>query len=185
MTEALTTEEALSAGLRSANTENTRAIIQNPELFAFLLTNFNNTLKLASGKPSDIAIGFTAKALSTTKLVGKSKSSQGVVVGTTAAQILLATASLVSVAGKTPTTAVMAIGAVFAKKTALAMGLAGKDDKRAKCIAALADVAASGLTTAVVASTAATGIGAVLLAGSIAQLILSGYQAHQACVAPK
>jgi hypothetical protein len=27
----------------------------------------------------------------------------------------------------------------------------------------------------------ATGIGAVVLAGSIAQLILSGYQAHQAC----
>jgi len=183
MTKELTTAVALTAGLKSANTENTRAAINNPELFAFLLSNFNNTLKLTSGKPTDIAVGLASKALATSKLAGKSQGSTNVVIGTTAAQIILTTASLVSVAGKTPTVAVMAIGAAFAKKTALALGLAGKDDKRAKCIAALTDLAASGLTTTVVASTAATGIGAVLLAGSIAQLILSGYQAHQACIA--
>lgn len=181
----ITTKTALAKGLQAAGTENTRAVIQNPELFAFLLSNFNNTLKLASGKPADMVLGLTNKALATTKIAGKAANSSGVVVGITAAQILMTTASLVSVAGKSPTAAVVAVGAAFAKKTSLALGLAGKDDKRAKCLAALTDLAASGLTTALVAPTAATGIGAVLLAGSIAQLILSGYQAHQACTAAR
>lgn len=46
---------------------------------------------------------------------------------------------------------------------------------------ALTDLVASGLTTGLLASTAARGIGAVFLAGSIAQLIVSGYQVLQAC----
>ena len=179
----VTSKDALSAGLKAANTENTRAVIRNPDLFAFLLSNFNNTLKLASGKPADVAIGLTSKALATGKFVGKAENASAVVIGITAAQILVTTASLVSVAGKSPTSAVVAIGAAFAKKTSLAFSLAGGDDKRAKCIAALTDLAASGLTTALLAPAAGTGIGAVFLAGSIAQLILSGYQAQQACTA--
>jgi hypothetical protein len=181
----LTTEAALEAGLKSANTGSTRAVIQNPKLFAFVLGTFDNTLKLASGKPSDVSIGLTSKALATTKIAGKAGGSAGIVVGATAAQILVTTAGLISLAGKSPTTTVVAIGAAFAKKTSLALGLAGKDDKQAKCLAALTDLAASGLTTALVAPTAGTGIGAMLLAGSIAQLILSGYQVHQACIAPR
>lgn len=179
----LTTQDALSAGLKAADTENTRAALKNPELFAYILANFNNTVKMASGKPSDIVVGFASKALSTTKLAGKTSGASGVVIGTTAAQILLTTASLVSVAGKSPTSAVIAVGAAFAKKTSLALGLAGGNAKQAKCLAALTDLAASGLTTAAIATTTITGVGAVLLAGSIAQLIVSGYQVHQACVA--
>jgi hypothetical protein len=72
------------------------------------------------------------------------------------------------------------IGATFAKKTALTFSLAGGDDKKAKCIAALADLAASGLTTGALV---ATGVGTVFIAGSIAQLILSGYQSYEACYA--
>ncbi|MEX8496338.1 hypothetical protein [Leptothrix ochracea] len=185
MSQQLTPQELLAVGLKSANTESTKAILSNPDLFSFLLTNFNNTIKIASGKPADIAIGVTNKVLATGKLAGKASESSGIVVGITAAQIIVTTASLVSIAGKTPASAVVAIGAAFAKKTSLALGLAGKDDKQAKCLAALTDLAASGLTTGLVASTTATGIGAVLLAGSIAQLILSGYQVHQACIAPK
>lgn len=182
---AQTTDAILMEGLQHANTAATRDVIKNPELFAFLVGNFNNTLKLVSGKPADMAIGLSSKALSTTKLAGKASAASGVVVGVTAAQILLTTASLVSVVGKTPAGAMISIGAVFAKKTSLALGLAGGDDKRAKCLAALTDLAASGLTTAAFASTTMTGVGAVLLAGSMAQLIVSGYQAHQACIAPR
>ncbi|WP_156955226.1 hypothetical protein [Polaromonas glacialis] len=185
MTEAVTTKHILQQGLKANSTANTKAVLNNADLFAFLLTNFNNTLKLVSGNSTDVVLGLTNKALSTTKLMGKSSSSQNVVVGVTAAQIILTTASLVSVAGKGPASAVVAVGAAFVKKTSLALGLAGKDDKQAKCLAALTDLAASGLTVALVAPTAVTGIGAVLLAGGIAQLILSGYNAHQACIAPK
>ncbi len=178
-----TTSEVLEKGLRKANTENTQAILKDADLFAFLVSNFNSTLKLASGKPADIAIGLSSKALSTSKLAGKASQANGVVIGATAAQIIVTSAGLVSVAGKGPTAAVVAIGAAFAKKTSLALSLAGGDDKKAKCLAALTDLAASGLTTGLLASTAATGIGAVLLAGSIAQLIVSGYQVQQACTA--
>lgn len=184
MTESASSEEILAAGLRAANTENAKAVLKNPDLFAFLLSNFNNTIKLASGKPADIVIGLTNKSLATGKLVGKSSGSNNVLVGVTAAQILITSAGLISVAGKGPTGAMVAIGAAFAKKTSLALGLAGSDDKKAKCLAAAADVAASLLTTAAVAPAAVTGIGVVILAGSVAQLMLSAYNAHQACIAP-
>lgn len=184
MTEEASTQEILTAGLRSANTENTKAVLKNPDLFAFLLANFNNTVKLASGKPADMVIGLTNKTLATGKLVGKSSGNNNVLVGVTVAQILVTSAGLISVAGKGPTGALVVIGAAFAKKTSLALGLAGSDDKKAKCMAAAADVAASLLTTAAVAPAAVTGIGIVILAGSVAQLMLSGYNAHQACTAP-
>jgi len=181
----LTTDVALSQALDSANTENTRAVIKNPELFAFLLTNFNNTVKLATGKPADMAVGLTSKALATTKLAGKAGGASGLVIGTTAAQMLVQTAGLVTVVGKTPAGAMIAIGAAFAKKTSLALGLAGSDDKRAKCLAALTDLAASGLTTAGLVIATPTVVGSVLLVGSAAQLMLSGYQTYQACIAPR
>lgn len=112
--------------------------------------------------------------MSTGKLAGMASGSGGIVISTTAGQIIVTTAGLVSVAGKGPTSAVIFIRAAFAKKTSLAMSLA-----------ALADLVASGLTTGgLLASTAATRLTAVLLAGSIAQLVVSGYQAHQACTAP-
>jgi hypothetical protein len=178
-----TAHEILVSGLQAANTEHTKAVLKNPDLFAFLLTNFNNTIKLASGKPADIVVGIANKTLATGKLVGKSSGNDGLLLGVSAAQILVITAGLVTIVGKGPGAAIVAIGAAFAKKTSLALGLAGTEDKKAKCLAAIADVAAAGLTTAMVAPTAATGIGAVVLAGSVAQLILSGYQAHQACTA--
>ncbi len=184
MVQHATAEEILTAGLRTANTENTKAVLKNPDLFAFLLTNFNSTIKLASGKPADMVFGLANKTLATGKLVGKSSGSNNVLVGVTVAQILVTSASLISVAGKGPTGAMVTIGAAFAKKTSLALGLAGSDDKKAKCLAAAADVAASILTTAAVAPAAVTGIGIVILAGSVAQLLLSGYNAHQACTAP-
>lgn len=183
MSDTSNSQEILAAGLQSANTPNTRAVLKNPDLFAFLLANFNNTIKLASGKPADMVIGIANKTLATGKLAGKASGSQGLVVGVTAAQILVISAGLVSVAGKGPGGAMVAVGAAFAKKTSLALSLAGNDDKKAKCIAAMADLAAAGLTTAMVVPAAGTGIGAILLAGSVAQLILSGYQAHQACAA--
>lgn len=185
MSDTFHTDKVLKSGLEHARTGPAREVINNPDLFAFVLAQFNNTLKLASGRPADIVLGLTNKTLATGKLVGKSTQSQGVVVGITAAQILVTSASLLSVAGKGPAGAMIMVGAVFAKKTSLAFGLAGSDDKQAKCLSALADLAASGLTTAAVAPAAATGIGAVLLAGSIAQLVLSAYQAHNACIAPR
>lgn len=179
----ITTGEILDQGLRKADTENTRAVLKDADLYSFLISTFNGAIKLASGNPADIAVGLSSKTLATTKLVGKSSDSKNLVVGVTAAQIIMTTAGLVTVASKGPTSAVVAIGAAFAKKTSLALSLAGGDDKRAKCLAALTDLAASGLTAGLVLPSAATGIGAVVLAGSLAQLILSGYQVHKACIA--
>ena len=152
---------------------------------AFLLANFNNTLKLATGKPADMAIGLTSKALATTKLAGRAGGASGLVIGSAAAQILVQTAGLVTIAGKTPAGSMIAIGAAFAKKTSLALGLTGSDDKRAKCLAALTDLAASGLTTAGLIVATPTVVGSVLLVGSAAQLMLSGYQAYLACIEPR
>ncbi|VWX63639.1 conserved hypothetical protein [Burkholderiales bacterium 8X] len=179
MASELTTDAALRASLQAADTDKTRAVLKDADLFAFALAQFNNTVKLASGKPIDLAVGLANKAASTGKLVGKSSNAQGLVVGITAAQILVATASLASV-GKSP---VLAVSAVFAKKTALAFGLAGGDDKKAKCIAAFADVAAAAITVAIYIPAAGTGIGAIVLGGSLAQLTLSSFQAYQACFA--
>lgn len=182
MDQAISTDQILTAGLQSVDTPNTRAVLKSPDLYAFLLASFNNTIKLTSGRPVDIVVGLTNKSLTVGKLIGKTSDNNNVMVGMNVAQMLVITANLATIAGKGPGGAVATIGAALAKKTSLALGLAGNDDKRAKCLAAATDLAAALLTTAAVAPTACTGIGMVVVAGSVAQIFLSAYQTHQACL---
>lgn len=154
MDQPISTETALRDGLQAAGTDNAKQVLSNADLFAFVLGMFNHTVKMASGKGTDLALGFASKTLSTAKVAGKAVGSTNLQVGSVAAQIIITTASLVSVAGKTPSMAV----------------------------AALADLAASGLTSTVAFAAVGTGIGTVIFAGSVAQLLLSGYQVHQACL---
>jgi hypothetical protein len=141
-----------------------------------------------------VAFGFAEKTLSTSRVAGKATNSKNLTAASTGIQALVATASFVSLVGKTSPTAVLpVVGATFAKKTALTFGLAGDDDKQARCIAAAADIVAAGLSTwgaaaaARAAAAAATGVGAgvggALLVLGAAQLVVAGYQAHQACLA--
>lgn len=181
----LNSKDVLLAGLQKDSTANKRAALQNPELFGWLLTQFNQTLRLATGKPTDMVIAVANKSLSTGKLAAKSSQSSGLAISLTTAQIMVTSASLVTVAGKGPGGALVAIGATFAKKSSLALNLAGGEDKRAKCMAAVADLAASGLTTTgLLIATPLPAVGLVtgaMRAGSIAQILLSIYQVEQAC----
>lgn len=185
----LTTEVVLKIGLQKADKPSTRAVLNNPELFASLLNMFNGTLSMASGNKADIVMGLATKGLSTADIVAKSSASKGVALTSTTVQILLTTASLASLAGKVhPGAAIATIGATVATKTSLALGLAGDDDKKAACIAAVADIAAASGTLAAGFITTGSGIGAVtgigplMIASSIASLILGGIKAHQACI---
>jgi hypothetical protein len=185
----LTTDVVLEKGLRSANTKSTRAVLSNPDAFAFLLNMFNGTLGMVSGGKADIALGLAGKGLATTDLVAKVGGAKGVQITSSAVQIVLSTASLVSLAGKVhPGAAVATITATVATKTSLALGLAGDDDKKAACIAAAADLVAAGATLTAGVVTTSTGVGAVtglgplLIASSLASLVLNGYKVHQACL---
>ena len=61
----LTTGDALTSGLQRADTENTRAVLQDIDAYNFMLSMFNNTVGMASGSKVDIAVGLANKALST------------------------------------------------------------------------------------------------------------------------
>lgn len=187
----ITTQGALNAGLQQANTPATKAVLHNADAFAFLLAMFNGTLGMVSGKPADVAMGLVGKGLATTDITAKSTGAKGVAITSATVQILLTTASLAALAGKIhPGAAIATIGAAVATKTSLALGMAGDDDKKAACIAAMADMVAAGGTLAAGVITTSTGVGAVtgvgplLIASSLASLILGGYKAHQACIKP-
>jgi hypothetical protein len=185
----LTTDVVLAKGLSAANTENTRAVLSNPDAFAFLLNMFNGTLGMASGSKADIVLGFAGKSLATTDVVAKMGGAKGVQLTSSAIQIMLSNASLISLAGNAHPGAVIAtVGATLATKTSLALGMAGGDDKKAACIAAAADLVAAGstLTAGVITTStgvgAVTGIGPLLIASSIASVMLNSYKVHQACI---
>lgn len=179
MSASTNSQEILEQGLQCVDKPSTRAVLKNPDLFAYVLSIFNTAIKLASGKPAEMAVGVANKTLATGKLVGKASGNQDLLIGVGAAQILLISANLITLNGSGPGAAMATLGSVFAKHTALALGLAGSDDKKAKCIAAIADLAAAGLTTGVIWSKETNGINNAALAGSVAQLILSGYQVYQ------
>lgn len=185
----LDTKTVLGTSLQQVNTPAAKAVLDNPSAFAFLLAMFNGTLGMVSGKPADVVMGLASKGLATADITAKVSGAKGVALTSSAIQILLTTASLASLAGKVhPAAAIATVGAALATKTSLALGMAGDDDKRAACIAAVADIAAAGGTMAAGILTTSTGVGAVsgigplMIASSLASLILSGYKAHQACL---
>lgn len=168
---------AVNTSLQKVNTENTRYVLQNTDAYQFMLTVFDSGLKLSSGKALDVATATIDKHLSATELVGKGANNENVVISVKAAQIIMANANLLSLTSKTSMGGVVAtLGAVFAKKIALAMG-AASDDKQAKTIAAIADIAAAGL---VVPAAIMTGVGPVMIGltvvSSLSQCVLSGLE---------
>ncbi|MDH0097364.1 hypothetical protein N7333_12335 [Pseudomonas sp. GD04158] len=187
MAHELTTEQVLSDSIKAVavKSENVRAVQRDRELYLALLGIFNSTLKMAPDDTLKFAFAASNKAVTTGKLAGKATDSTSVIIGLSAAQLLIVTANLITQVGKGPGSAATAIGAAFAKKTAIAFGMIGKDDKQAKCIAALSDLAASGLSAALVVPTAATGIGSIAMAISLAQIILTALQAYDACIDAK
>lgn len=195
MGDAISSKQVLATSVREVDTPAVKAVRDDPEAFAFLLKMFDSTIGMVSGSRGDIAIGIINKGLAVTDIVSKHSQAptvqagpNGVTLTSTTIQILLTTASLTSLAGKVhPGAAIATITAAFATKTSLALGLAGGDDKKAACIAAVADLAAAGATLAAGAITTGTGVGAVtgigplIIASSIASLILAGHKLHLAC----
>ena len=171
----LTTGDALTSGLQRADTENTRAVLQDIDAYNFMLSMFNNTVGMASGSKVDIAVGLANKALSTTDLVAKSSNANGVAIGSAATQIILSSLSLLSLGAKaTPGQVLATAGTMLATKTSIALGMVGNDDKKAKCLAAFADIAA-------LAAAPTGGLTAFMIAGGISQVILGGYKVSQSC----
>lgn len=74
-----------------------------------------------------------------------------------------------------PSGVLILVGATVVSKTGLALSLAGDDQEKAKCVAALMEVAGN---TAITAVTFETGIGAVL---GIAAITASSYNAYLEC----
>ena len=180
----LTTGDALTSGLQRADTENTRAVLQDIDAYNFMLSMFNNTVGMASGSKVDIAVGLANKALSTTDLVAKSSNANGVAIGSAATQIILSSLSLLSLGAKaTPGQVLATAGTMLATKKSIALGMVGNDDKKAKCLAAFADIAAGAGTVAMAALAAAPtgGLTAFMIAGGISQVILGGYKVSQSC----
>jgi hypothetical protein len=188
------TSGSLRTTLLVTDTGAARAVNSNAELFAFLLAMLNATISMSSGKGADVAVHFTEKALTTSHFTGKAARSKTAATLSAGASAVVANASLLGLATKlNPAAAIPVVGATVAKKVTLTMGLAGDNDKQAKCIAAAADIAANALTTWGAAATmraallAATGVGAgfsgAIVVLSAAQLFVAGYQAHQSCMA--
>lgn len=185
----LTTEFVLEQGLQTAAKPAARQALRNPDQFRYLLDMFNQTVRMASGSSVDIGAGFASKATSTVGMAAQSQGAKGVVITAKAAQIILANAELLALGQKAGLKLVLTtVGATFMTKASLAFGMAG-DAKSEKCIAAITDIGASGLSLVATRSVAISvlpvagpALGVVNLAVGIAQLALAGYEAHQACI---
>ncbi len=184
---ATTTEEALRSELRRVGTPSAKKVLADADAFSYMVRMFNGTLAMASGKPGDIAMAAIDKSMATIDLTSKSAGANKVLLTSRTIQLLLESAKLVSLAGKTnPVGIVATVGATVATKTSIALGMAGSDNKQAACIGAFADIAAGGLTLTAGVAFSATGVGSVagvaMVVSSVSQIIIGGYNAHKACV---
>jgi hypothetical protein len=166
--------------LEKPNTDACRAVLNNADLFALFVGVVNGSLAALEGAPS-AALGFADKWATVADASGKMTNNKTLRAAAGGTQILTQSLSLMKLGANATPGAVMAtVGAMFTKKVALAFGLA-EDDKRAKIIAAVADVTSSVLAVGAIglATTATPGI---LIVAAYAQLGVSGYQAYTAMV---
>lgn len=182
-----TTEEALRAELRRVATPNTRMVLNDSDAFSYMVKMFNGTLAMASGKGIDIAMGSLDKSIATVDLTSQASNSNKILLTSRTIQLLLESAKLASLAGKTNPLGIMAtVGATLATKTSIALSMAGSDNKQATCIAAFSDMAAGGLTLTAGIAFSATGLGSLagvaLVVSSVSQILIGGYNAHKACI---
>lgn len=178
-------EEHVATAVEKADTPATRAILRDTHAYDFMLGMFSGSVAMMSGKGIDVAIGSAGKVLATTDIVSTASGNRNLEIGSKTAQMLLTSASLLSLGAKTnPLIAISTIGAASATKISIAFGLAN-DNQQAKCLAAMTDLAAGGFNAVVGAGMISTGAGAVMgsmiLVSSAAQLILAGRKVHLAC----
>ncbi|MEM7217012.1 MAG: hypothetical protein AAF515_01515 [Pseudomonadota bacterium] len=157
------------------------------KLYAFVLAQFDAAVMMLSGKPADVAFGLINKTQATADLALSRGQSRGVEISSSAAQIILTTANLLTLGAKAhPAVAVSTIGATFMKKTALAFGMANNNEQ-AKCISIYSDMAAAGLQGVTGIALMLTGggmlIGGATLASGLAQILLAASNAQDnACL---
>lgn len=177
----------LDEGLQKTDTASTRAVQNDTRLYQFMLAIFKANVDLASGKPADVGFALAEKTMSSATFVSNGLSARGAKIGVGSANILLQSASLIRLNRVTsPGIALATVGATFATKTSIALGMV-PDDERVKCLSALSDLAAGVFSVGVSAAAVSAVSGGILaplaLAGSIAHITLAAYNTHQTCIA--
>lgn len=168
-------------------TPQTSAVLKDADMISFMVKMFSGTLAMVSGKPGDIALGAIDKSIATVDLTSQSVNSEKILMTSRSIQLLLETAKLASLAGKTNPVGIAAtVGATLMTKVSIAMSLGGSDSKQDKCIAAFADIAAGGLTLTAGVAFSTTGVGTVagvaMIVSSVSQILVGSYNAHNACI---
>lgn len=181
----LDTQDSLNGVIKKVKTTNVQHLKEDTQAYDLLLGLVNETVKfaseVASGKTAGAVIAYSSKTLTAGKAAAGASGHKGIVAGAAAMQMLLQSASLISLAGKTnPAVLFGSVGAMFASKVSLALGLV-EGDKKAKLIGAFAEIAAATLGgTALVAGSATLGVlGGAALVGCVAQVILASYKINQ------
>lgn len=176
----LTTDVALFEGLRATGGPACKEVLSDQDAFFYTMRMFNGAIEMLPGGGVNIAYGFAIKAMATADIVSKTSGSKGVQISSAAIQIILSYVPLITLAGKIhPTAALATIGTHFATKVSLVIGVAGGDGKKAKCISALSEMAASGGT--IVSGALTPGVGPVIVAWGVASLLIGAYNASQSC----
>ena len=177
--------DMVATATEQQDTPSMRAIRRDTDAYDFMLSMFNGSVAMMSGKGVDVALGSAGKVLATTDLLASSSGQQNLELGSKTVQMLLTSASLISLGAKAnPWIAVSTIGAATATKMSIAFGLAN-DNQQAKCLAAITDLAAGGFSGVVGGLMISTGggavVGSLIVVSAIAQVILAGRKAHLAC----
>jgi hypothetical protein len=152
----------------------------DPKMVSDITDLLNATLEagkaLAKGEMASAAVSLGNKAATLAGLAAEGSESRNAKAGVFASKAILSSLGLINLAGVTrPNVIVATIGATFLKKVALAFDLAGGDDRKAKMIAAVCDLAGQAAATfvagaEVVGAEAASGGAATPLAIGIAGL---------------
>jgi len=126
----------------------------DPKMVSDLTDLLNATLEagkaLSKGDMAAAAISFGGKAATLAGMAADSSQSTTAKAGVFASKTILASLGLVNLAKvNSPNAVIATVGATFLKKIALAFDLAGNDDRRAKMIAALCDLAGQTAATVV------------------------------------
>ncbi len=170
------TTEHLRGALQAQGGPNAQAVLADAQLMGKLVDMLNGTLAAGDGRLAGV-LGYIDKNAALCDVVVRGKDAKTLRAASTSVQILTQTLGLLKLgANASPAMVTATVGAMFTKKVALAFGLA-ENDKQAKLIAAIADMAAGVTTAGIAVATASTPFGWVLVVGALASAALSTYQA--------
>jgi hypothetical protein len=171
----ITTEQARRA-LQAQGGENAKAVAADAELLGKLVDMLNGTLAAGEGRLAGV-LGYIDKNAALCDVVVRGKDAKTVKAASASVQILTQTLALLKLGSQaSPAMVTATVGAMFSKKVALAFGLA-ENDKQAKLVSVVADMAAGVTTAGIAFATAATPFGWVLFVGALASAGLSTYNA--------